>query len=72
MATPKLTVWIGTRKGAFAFSTKNRKTWSVDGPHFRGLEVNHVAQDPRQPKRLVRRREQRLVRAAHPCQHQRR
>ena len=36
MATPNLTVWIGTRKGAFAFSTKNRKTWSVDGPHFRG------------------------------------
>jgi photosystem II stability/assembly factor-like uncharacterized protein len=52
MAKPKLTVWIGTRKGAFAFSTNNRKTWSVDGPHFRGLEVNHISQDPRRPKRL--------------------
>jgi hypothetical protein len=52
MARPNLTVWIGTRKGAFAFSTRNRKTWSVDGPHFRGLEVNHVSQDPRKPNRL--------------------
>src|SRR5260370_5620439 len=52
MATPHLTVWIGTRKGAFAFTTRNRKTWSVDGPHFRGMEVNHVSQDPREPKRM--------------------
>lgn len=52
MPTSKITVWIGTRKGAFAFSTSNRKTWSADGPHFRGQEVNHVSQDPRQPKRL--------------------
>jgi hypothetical protein len=52
MPTSKLTVWIGTRKGAFAFSTRNRKTWSTDGPHFRGSEVNHVSQDPREPKRM--------------------
>ena len=24
----------------------------MDGPHFRGWEVNHVAQDPRHPKRI--------------------
>ena len=52
MPTSKLSVWIGTRKGAFAFSTRNRKTWSTDGPHFKGSEVNHVSQDPREPKRL--------------------
>jgi photosystem II stability/assembly factor-like uncharacterized protein len=52
MPTPKLTVWIGTRKGAFAFSTRNRKTWSIAGPHFRGWEVNHVSQDFREPKRM--------------------
>lgn len=52
MAAKKLTVWIGTRKGAFAFSTSNRKTWSADGPYFPGQEVNHVSQDHRQPKRL--------------------
>ncbi len=52
MPAEKVTVWIGTRKGAFAFSSSNRKTWTADGPHFRGQEVNHVSQDPRQPKRL--------------------
>ena len=52
MAKDKLTVWIGTRKGAFSFSTSNRKTWSIGGPHFRGSEVNHVSQDSREPKRL--------------------
>ena len=52
MPAKKVTVWIGTRKGAFAFSSSNRKTWTADGPHFRGQEVNHVSQDPRQPKRL--------------------
>jgi len=52
MPTPKISVWIGTRKGAFAATSRNRKTWNLDGPHFRGLEVNHVSQDPRDPKRL--------------------
>jgi photosystem II stability/assembly factor-like uncharacterized protein len=52
MPTPKISVWIGTRKGAFAATSRNRKTWNLDGPHFRGLEVNHVAQDPREPKRF--------------------
>ena len=50
--TNPVTVWVGTRKGAFAFRSSNRKNWDVDGPHFRGWEVNHVAQDPRDPKRL--------------------
>src|SRR6185295_19742071 len=52
MPTPKLTLWVGTRKGAFAFTTRNRRTWSIAGPHFRGWEVNHISQDPRLPKRL--------------------
>ena len=47
-----LTLWIGTRKGAFAFSSRNRKSWTAQGPHFRGQEVNHVSQDPREPQRL--------------------
>ena len=47
-----ITVWAGTRKGAFVFRSRNRKTWSVEGPFFRGWEVNHVARDPRQPQRL--------------------
>ena len=34
------------------FRSRNRKTWSVEGPFFRGWEGNHVAQDPREPQRL--------------------
>jgi len=46
-----VTIWAGTRKGAFAFSSKDRKKWSCDGPFFGGQEVHHVAQDPRDPRR---------------------
>ena len=44
-------IWVGTRKGAFAFSSKDRKKWDFDGPFFAGQEVHHVVQDPRDPKR---------------------
>ena len=47
----QIAVWAGTRKGAFVFRSRNRKTWSVEGPFFRGWEVNHVARDPREPNR---------------------
>jgi photosystem II stability/assembly factor-like uncharacterized protein len=52
MAQPEINVWIGTRKGAFVFKSRNRKTWTSAGPFFRGWEVNHVVQDPRNPKRV--------------------
>lgn len=44
-------VWVGTRKGAFAFRSKDRKKWETAGPFFVGEEVHHVAQDPRKPER---------------------
>ena len=44
------TIWVGTRKGAFAFRSTDRKKWEADGPHFRGAEINHVVQDPRNPR----------------------
>jgi len=44
-------IWVGTRKGAFLFSSKDRKKWESQGPFFSGQEVHHVAQDPRDPKR---------------------
>jgi photosystem II stability/assembly factor-like uncharacterized protein len=51
-----LTLWIGTRKGAFVFRTKDRSAkhpaWKIEGPHFRGLEVHHVVPDPRDPRRV--------------------
>jgi BNR/Asp-box repeat len=49
--TDTVSVWAGTRKGAFVFRSSNRKTWRIEGPFFRGWEVNHVAQDPREPAR---------------------
>lgn len=45
-------VWVGTRKGAFVFRSTNRKSWAVEGPFFRGWEVNHVSPDPRDPNRI--------------------
>jgi hypothetical protein len=50
--TTPISVWVGTRKGAFVFRSANRKSWDVDGPFFKGWEVNHVVQDPRDPKRV--------------------
>jgi photosystem II stability/assembly factor-like uncharacterized protein len=47
-----LQVWVGTRKGAFVFSSRDRKKWRTEGPFFTGEEVHHVAQDPRDPRRL--------------------
>lgn len=44
-------IWVGTRKGAFAFSSIDRKNWKAHGPYFAGEEVHHIAQDPRDPKR---------------------
>jgi len=48
-AKQRVTVWIGTRKGAFRFRSKDRKKWDVDGPHHRGSEINHIVADPRNP-----------------------
>jgi len=50
-ATP-VSVWVGTRKGAFVFRSSNRQRWDTEGPFFRGWEVNHVVADPRDPKRV--------------------
>ena len=43
-----ITLLIGTRKGAWFFSSDAaRKAWRVDGPHFLGNIINHVVQDTR-------------------------
>ena len=53
MATSGSTeVWVGTRKGAFCFRSRDRKKWDISGPFFVGQEVHHVAQDRRDPQRL--------------------
>jgi photosystem II stability/assembly factor-like uncharacterized protein len=46
-------VLVGTRKGAFVLTADGgRKDWRVDGPHFGGWEVYHVAGSPADPDRL--------------------
>lgn len=53
MATkPAVEIWVGTRKGAFVFRSRDRKRWESEGPFFKGEEVCHVARDPRDPQRL--------------------
>src|SRR5215469_14179334 len=47
---PKVTLWVGTRKGAFAFRSKDRKNWEIQGPIFPGSEINHIVQDSRNPR----------------------
>ena len=47
-----ISLWVGTRKGAFCFKSTNRKTWDAAGPFLSGEEVQHLAQDPRDPKRF--------------------
>ncbi len=46
-------VLVGTRKGAFIFtSDEARREWKVDGPHFPGWEIYHVAGSPVDPDRI--------------------
>lgn len=46
-------ILVGTRKGAFVLtSDPERRTWSVDGPHFPGWEIYHVAGSPLNPDRV--------------------
>jgi photosystem II stability/assembly factor-like uncharacterized protein len=46
-------VLVGTRKGAFVLSADGaRKDWKVDGPHFAGWEVYHLAGSPADPQRI--------------------
>jgi len=47
-------VLVGTRKGAFVFrSDAKRKNWRIDGPHFKGTQVHHLAHDPRDAGTLL-------------------
>ena len=45
------TLWIATRKGAFALrGDAARRSWKLSGPQFLGHIVHHIVQDPRDPK----------------------
>ena len=48
------TIWIGTRKGAFALRLDaRRRTFRLSGPQFLGHVIHHIVQDPRDPKVLL-------------------
>lgn len=48
------TLWIGTRKGAFALRPDaRRRVWRLSGPQFLGHIIHHIVQDPREPKLLL-------------------
>jgi len=46
-------VLVGTRKGAFIFTSDGRRqNWEISGPHFAGWEIYHVKGSPADPNRL--------------------
>ncbi|NMI00314.1 WD40/YVTN/BNR-like repeat-containing protein [Pseudonocardia acidicola] len=46
-------VLVGTRKGAFVLTADGkREHWNVDGPHFAGWEIYHLAGSPADPDRV--------------------
>ena len=49
----KIRILTGTRKGAFIISSDaERKVWTIDGPHFGGWEIFHMAASPVNPDRI--------------------
>lgn len=57
----RLAILVGTRKGLFILkSGRDRRRWSMDGPHFLGQIVNHAVLDPRDGRTVLA-----AVRAGH-------
>ena len=53
-APRRLVVLVATRKGAWLFhGDAQRKTWTVDGPHFLGHTITHLQLDPRDGRTLL-------------------
>ena len=54
MKTSKITILVGTRKGAWLFHGDSaRRSWRADGPHFLGHIIHHLVMDPRDGKTLL-------------------
>ena len=45
-------VTVGTRKGVFLFSSRDRRRWASRGPYFAGDTVRHAFLDPRDGKTI--------------------
>jgi photosystem II stability/assembly factor-like uncharacterized protein len=49
----KARVLVGTAKGGFVLTSDDaRKKWSMEGPHFGGLEIYHMKGSPLDPNRI--------------------
>jgi photosystem II stability/assembly factor-like uncharacterized protein len=58
---PRLQVLVATRKGLFVIDGgRDRRRWSMKGPHFLGQIVNHAVLDPRDGRTILA-----AVRAGH-------
>jgi len=52
--TDTTALFLGTRKGAWILTADaDRRSWSVDGPHFLGHIVQHAVLDPRDGRTLL-------------------
>ncbi|MFT4861857.1 MAG: hypothetical protein ACI95C_001069 [Pseudohongiellaceae bacterium] len=50
---PTVRILAGTRKGAFILTADTSRTkWKIDGPHFGGWAIYHMAASPVDPNRL--------------------
>ncbi|MDG6970360.1 MAG: exo-alpha-sialidase, partial [Nitrososphaerota archaeon] len=47
MSQDKVAMMVGTKKGAFVFTSEGRRAWKPTGPYFRGEEIYHMAYDRR-------------------------
>jgi photosystem II stability/assembly factor-like uncharacterized protein len=53
IAMSHVRVLVGTRKGAFVLTSDGaRRAWTVEGPHFGGWEIYHMAGSPADPDRI--------------------
>ena len=52
---PKGTVLlsVGTKRGLFLITSRDRRTWKVDGPHLAGHRIFHAILDRRRGARLI-------------------
>ncbi|HVS12714.1 MAG TPA: sialidase family protein [Thermoanaerobaculia bacterium] len=49
----KVRVLVGTRKGAFVLTSDGKRNrFAIDGPHFAGWEIYHLAGSPADPDRI--------------------
>lgn len=49
----RLLLLVATRKGLFTLATRDRRAWTLEGPHFNGQVVHHAVLDPRDGRTLL-------------------